>query len=97
MPAPDHALALPAALTHHEARACLQALRQGLRPAGAAAGPVVIDASALQRFDSSALAVLLECRRSALAAGRALAVQGLPPGLASLAQLYGVDGLLPAP
>jgi phospholipid transport system transporter-binding protein len=40
--------------------------------------------------------VLLACRRRALARGQAFAVKGLPAGLASMAQLYGIDALLPA-
>lgn len=55
---------------------------------------VVIDASALSHFDSSAIAVLLECRRVALASGKTFAAQGLPPRLLQLAGLYGVDQLL---
>ena len=54
------------------------------------------DASALQVFDSSALAVLLECRRHALAAGKTFAVHALPPALAGMATLYGVAELLAA-
>jgi phospholipid transport system transporter-binding protein len=49
----------------------------------------------LTRFDSSALAVLLECRREASALGRSFAVRGLSPRLRELASLYGVAGLLP--
>ena len=36
-----------------------------------------------------------ECRREALNRGKDFAVKGLPAGLASMADLYGVDGLLP--
>jgi len=87
-------LVLPPKLTHDEAPACLLMLRQGL--AGQAASFMVVDASALAQFDSSALAVLLECRREAGALGRGFAVRGLPPRLRELASLYGVAGLLPA-
>ena len=87
-------LVLPPKLTHDEAPACLLMLRQGL--AGQAASSMVVDASALAQFDSSALAVLLECRREASALGRGFAVKGLPPRLRELASLYGVAGLLPA-
>ena len=45
---------------------------------------------------SSALAVLLECRREALAAGKDFSVAGLPPRLRQLAGLYGVAELIPA-
>ena len=60
-------------------------------------GPqAVADASALREFDSSALAVLLECRREALALGKSFAVTQLPARLRDLAALYGVSELLPA-
>ena len=55
---------------------------------------VVVDASAMAVFDSSALAVLLECRREALSVGKTFAVQGLPPALRGMAGLYGVGTLL---
>ena len=57
-------------------------------------GPLRIDASALQAFDSSTIALLLQAHRLAEGAGRALEVSGLPAQLLQLAQLYGVDGLL---
>ncbi len=86
-------LILPPELTHRQASACLRLLLQGLQ---ALQGPrLVVDAGPLAVFDSSALAVLLECRREALNRGKDFAVKGLPAGLASMADLYGVDGLLP--
>lgn len=63
---------------------------------GEGAAVVEADASALQQFDSSALAVLLECRRAAQRAGAGFAVRGLPERLRTLAGLYGVADLLPA-
>jgi phospholipid transport system transporter-binding protein len=57
---------------------------------------VLLDASPLQTFDSSALAVLLACRREAQALGRRLQVQGLSQRLRELAALYGVLDLLQA-
>ena len=87
-------LVLPAELTHDQAAACVRMLAHAMR---AQAGPqAVADASALQRFDSSALAVLLECRREALALGKAFAVAHMPQRLRDLAALYGVGQLLPA-
>ena len=41
------------------------------------------------------LAVLLECRREALALGKSFAVNRLHPRLRALAALYGVAELLP--
>lgn len=87
-------LVLPNELTQSQATACLRMLVQGLR-----AQPdtdVVVDAAALSRFDSSALAVLLEFRRETLALGKRFVVRGLPARLGDLASLYGVSGLLPA-
>jgi phospholipid transport system transporter-binding protein len=87
-------LVLPSELTHVQARACLQMLLQGLRTHGGVS--VTVDAGALQRFDSAALAVLLEFRRECLVAGKQFSVRGLTPRLADLAALYGIAGLLPA-
>jgi phospholipid transport system transporter-binding protein len=88
-------LILPVELTHAQAAACCRMLAQALRSDPEKA--VVADAAALTRFDSSALAVLLECRREALALGKAFAVARLPERLRELATLYGVAELLPAP
>ena len=87
-------LLLPSRLTHDVAAPAMLALADTL--AGEAGGQVVADAGRLQEFDSSALAVLLACRRRALAAGKGFAVQGLPERLRQLAGLYGVEALLPA-
>ncbi|MDM0017952.1 STAS domain-containing protein [Variovorax saccharolyticus] len=87
-------LVLPPKLTHDEAPACAYMLQQGL--AGQTDTATVVDASALVQFDSSALAVLLECRRESSALGRGFAVKGLPTRLRELAALYGIAGLLPA-
>jgi phospholipid transport system transporter-binding protein len=85
-------LVLPAELTHGQASACLRMLLQGLKVHRERA--VVVDAHALAVFDTSALAVLLECRREALAEGKSFVVQGLPQALTGMAGLYGVDVLL---
>ena len=85
-------LLLPATLTALEARATLRMLSQALT--AEPDGGVVVDASALQEFDSAALAVLLECQRQAQAWGRPFAVRQAPAKLAALAKLYGVDALL---
>ncbi len=88
-------LVLPAELTHTQAGSCLKLL---LQAAGAETGAeVLVDASPLLRFDSSALAVLLACRRECLEDGKRFAVRGLAPRLRELAELYGVAGLLPEP
>lgn len=87
-------LVLPEALTQSQATACLRMLVQGLR--AQQGKDVVVDASALKHFDSSALAVLLEFRRECLALGRLFVVRGLPDRLGNLASLYGIVDLLPS-
>lgn len=86
-------LALPVELTQAQAEGCLRGLLPALR---AQAGPSVeVDAAALQDFDSAALAVLLACRREAMAAGKQCVVRAMPERLRTLATLYGVAELLP--
>lgn len=87
-------LVLPSRLTHDDAPACLRMLQQGI--AGEGSHSTVVDAGALTQFDSSALAVLLECRREALGRGHVFSVKSLAPKLRELASLYGIAGLLPA-
>ena len=85
-------LLLPASITMRESRDALRLLAQALQ-----AQPekdVVIDASPLSQFDTSALAVLLECQRLAQAWGKGFSVRQAPPKLSALAKLYGVDSLL---
>jgi phospholipid transport system transporter-binding protein len=85
-------LLLPAAVTAREANDTRRLLTQALKGEGGAA--VVVDASNLTQFDSSALAVLLECHRAADAWGKPFELRHAPPKLAALARLYGVDTLL---
>jgi phospholipid transport system transporter-binding protein len=85
-------LVLPQVLTLGEARDTLRMLETAMRDDGT--GPVAVDASALATFDSSAVAVLLECRRLAQAWNRGFELKGAPPKLRELAGLYGVDALL---
>jgi phospholipid transport system transporter-binding protein len=89
-------LVLPASLTHREAPDAVQMLCQTLRRDTGAkpSAPVLVDASALRQFDSSALAVLLECRRVAEAAGTVIELRHAPPKLEQLARLYGLDEVL---
>lgn len=84
------AIALPAVLTIAEARATLALLQQAI----AAEPDPVLDACGLRTLDSSALAVLLECRRDALAQGKRLRLVSAPAKLNDLAALYGVDALV---
>lgn len=69
-------------------------LLPALQAAAAGSGSFIVDASALRDFDTSLLSLLLQARRTAMAAGRPFAIVGAPPKLARLAALYGVDSLL---
>ncbi len=89
-----HELRLPAVVTHDRADACSSALRKALTLSRKIALVVRVDASALQQFDSSVLAVLLDCRRAAVAMGLSFKVDHLPDRLRQLAGLYGVSDLL---
>ncbi len=85
-------LLLPETLTLSEAHDTLRLLETALKRETESL--LQIDAGPLKRFDSSALAVLLECRRLATAWGKRFEVRGLPPQLGDLARLYGIDTLL---
>ena len=76
----------PAELTHVQAMQVLARLQ-----AGDACECAVIDLAALRSFDSSALAVLLAARRRPELGCQFVNV---PPKLARLASLYGLDGVL---
>lgn len=84
---------LPARLTGREATAVLHGLRADVSRLAVGA-PLCVDASELQQFDSSALALLLDLRRTALSHGRNFSVQAMPPRLQELARLYGVAELV---
>ena len=60
------------------------------------AGANAVDLKGITELDSSLLAMLLAWLREAARAGRTLRVDNLPGGLITIAQLYGVDELLPA-
>ena len=89
------ATVLPASLTLKDATPVLASLRAAFE--GDGGGTWRLDASPLEKLDTSALAVLLECARIATASGRRLEIVGAPARLADLAHLYGVDGLLGIP
>ncbi len=65
-------------------------------PAALASGSGVftVDASALTDYDTATIALLMQARRAAQAAGRGFSVQGAPAKLQQLAALYGVEELL---
>ena len=87
-------LRLPAVLVHAQAERCRRQLADAM--AAMQDRVLLLDASGLEQFDSSALAVLLACRRQAQALGRSLQIQGMPDKLRELAALYGVLGWLQA-
>ena len=81
---------LPAQLTHDQAATVAQQLGTLARTQPS----LRVDASALQHFDSSALAVLLTGLREAAHQQHALTVSGLPAKALALARVYGVQDLL---
>jgi phospholipid transport system transporter-binding protein len=86
------ALVLPERVTLAEAAQVLSVLESGL-PTTAV---VQLDASALQTFDSSVVAVLLALQRRLATHGQRLQVCQRSQRLQALLALYGVDELLPA-
>ncbi len=84
-------LSLPVKLTHDDAQALALSLKSQIR---AQPHDIVVGAQQLREFDSSALAVLLACRREAIAAGKQFSTSQLPSTLVQLAALYGVGQLL---
>ena len=65
-------------------------------PDGAAAGSrILVDAIGVSGCDSSLLALLIDWLRRARRCGARLEIAGLPQQAVALAQLYGVDTLLP--
>lgn len=84
---------LPATATLEHAPALLEQLDAALA-AAASGGRLVVDAAALQEFDTSAVALLLHGMRLASAQGVGFEVAAAPAKLRELARLYGVDELL---
>jgi phospholipid transport system transporter-binding protein len=78
------------ALTFQTARAALEQGCEAIQ-----AGQTVFDLSAVQSADSSSVAVLLAWQRKARAAGQSLTYVNVPASIDSLANLYGVETLLP--
>ncbi len=84
-------MVLPAVLTQAQARSVAIKLERAI---DTRATGFVLDASALQQFDSSALSVLLTGLRAAAAKGIHLQLRGLPARAQQLAQVYGLADLL---
>ena len=84
-------LVISGAVTLGNAAALLEEGRRHL-----AEGVQTIDLGEVNQMDSALLAVLLAWLRDARARERPLAFVNLPESLRTIAQLYGVDRLLPA-
>jgi phospholipid transport system transporter-binding protein len=82
----------PARLTQDDAVRVLAQWRAEVSAASSAS--VEVDASALQRFDSSAIAVLLELRRHLLLEGRGMELTAASQRLSELVSIYGVAEFL---
>jgi len=85
-------LILPADIRHDNATACLAQLQAQIR--NSPNSEVEVEAGQLADFDSSALAVLLGCRREAESLTKSLKFKQFPAKLRELAKLYGVSELL---
>jgi len=83
-------LVVSGAVTLGNAAALLEEGRRHL-----AEGVQTIDLGEVNQMDSALLAVLLAWLRDARASERPLAFVNLPESLRTIAQLYGVDKLLP--
>lgn len=79
-----------AALTFDTAAAMREEARRVLTD-----GALRIDLGQVPQADSAALALLLDICREAAARQQAVDIVGMPAGLRSLAELYGVAELLP--
>ena len=90
-------VSLPENLTLAQANAAVRSIEDTLGQGQVQKGPLVIDAHGLRNFDTAAIAVLLEARRLAQAAGRTLDIHGAPAAMVELAGLYGVGELLGFP
>lgn len=89
-------LALPESIGHSHAESLLQFLQAQLKARLAARDVerVEVDAAALQRFDSSALALLLALLRTTQQHRCSWVLRHPSARLTGLAALYGVDALL---
>ena len=86
--ADDDAWRFDGALTLENAAAVMEACAALAFPASGH-----VDLAGLRHADSAALAVIMALRRRAHAEGRTLVLTGMPPGIASLAAVYGVEDL----
>jgi phospholipid transport system transporter-binding protein len=94
MSIPLASIALPTTVMQAQAQAVADGLVAQLLAHVSKGSEAVLDASALMHFDSSALAVVLACRRAVMANGAELRVSGLPERAQALAKVYGLTELL---
>ena len=94
MTATHTTVALPAVLVQNTAQAVANELAGVLAASTPQGGEAVLDASALAQFDSSALAVILACRRAVQTRGAQLHIIGLPERAQALAKVYGLADLI---
>jgi phospholipid transport system transporter-binding protein len=95
-------LKLPSVLSHDTAAACIESLREQCDQFFAfdastplqGAFTVEVDASGVEHFDSSALALLSELKRVVLSHDGVLTLTQVPMAMVRLAQVYGVAELL---
>ena len=85
----DGTLQLQGAVTFHSAVSLYHECRRLLVP-----GIRRLDCQGVQVFDSSAISLLLACRRLANSRAQDLSIDGMGEQLQSLARLYGVETLL---
>ncbi|MGL4666746.1 MAG: STAS domain-containing protein [Saezia sp.] len=90
----DAILYLPRSVTFENATTCSKELTQGLLEQAKNFPHVVIDAGAVEHFDSSVLAVLLQFQRDATQSHKTVEVLHMSPQLRELSKLYGVENLL---
>ena len=83
-------LVLSGAVTLGNVAAVLEEGRRHL-----AEGVQTVDLGEVNEMDSALLALLLAWLRDARASGKSLSFTNLPESLRTIAQLYGVDRLLP--
>ena len=94
MSTPLASIALPTTVMQAQAQAVADGLVAQLLARVSKGSEAVLDASALMHFDSSALAVVLACRRAVMAHGAQLRVTGLPERAQALAKVYGLAEML---
>ena len=94
MTATHTSVVFPAVLVQDSAQHVVDQLVEVLGASTPHGGLAVLDASALTQFDSSALAVILACRRAVLAQSAQLRITGLPERAQALAKVYGLSDLL---